>query len=212
VLVYGDEPDATVIALGDPASLGPMLLEIEPGLPGLVHAHLSPGIAEVLMRRRRVESRGRFLKLALRDRSRLSAVDVKGVEPLGPPNLREVRAFYERAYPGNYFDPRMLDTSCYVGIREAGELAAVAGVHVYSARYRVAAIGNVATAPEQRGRGLATRATARLCQLLLESTDVIGLNVHADNAAALACYGKLGFEYAATYEELTISSLNPRAP
>ena len=185
--------------------LAPLLVEIEPALPRRFHAHMSPSLAESLRPRRRVVSHGRFLKLALRDRARLAAVDVGDVESLGPSNDREVRAFYERAYPENTFDPRMLETGYTVGIRRGAALAAIAGVHVISTRYRVAALGNVATAPAHRGQGLATSATARLCQRLLSEADVIGLNVHAENRAAQACYRKLGFEQAAVYEELTIA-------
>ncbi len=72
---------------------------------------------------------------------------------------------------------------------------------MYSARYRVAALGNVATDPALRGQGLAQQATAQLCRSLFATVSTIGLNVKADNVAAIACYRKLGFEVAAEYEE-----------
>ena len=37
-----------------------------------------------------------------------------------------------------------------------GRLASVAGIHVYSRTYRVAALGNIATMPTHRNRGLAS--------------------------------------------------------
>ena len=46
--------------------------------------------------------------------------------------------------------------------------------------------------------------TARLCRSLRETVDHIGLNVQADNDAALACYRKLGFEIVAPYGEFTV--------
>ena len=88
-----------------------------------------------------------------------------------------------------------------VGIRREGTLVCIAGVHVHSSIYRVAALGNIATDPALRGQGLAQRATAQLCRALLTTVDTIGLNVKADNTAAIACYRKLGFEVAAEYEE-----------
>ena len=58
------------------------------------------------------------------------------------------------------------------------DLACIAGVHVYSPRWSVAALGNVATAPELRGQGLARGACAALCRLLLdEGIETIALNV-----------------------------------
>ena len=110
-------------------------------------------------------------------------------------------AFYSHSYPDNWYDPRMLETGYYVGIRREGKLVCAAGVHVYSSTYRVAALGNIATDPALRGQGLAQRATAQLCRALLTTVDTIGLNVKADNAAAIACSRKLGFEVAAEYEE-----------
>jgi predicted GNAT family acetyltransferase len=57
------------------------------------------------------------------------------------------------------------------------------------------------THPDARGRGLATLTTAKLCQELLRSVDDIGLNVRADNVAAIACYTKLGFTKIGAYGE-----------
>jgi predicted GNAT family acetyltransferase len=101
----------------------------------------------------------------------------------------------------------MLETGRYVGVRRDGALVCVAGVHVWSPAWRVAALGNVATLPEARGTGLATAACARLCRMLLEDgIDTISLNVRADNAAAIRAYEKLGFAQAADYVEVVLSS------
>jgi len=78
----------------------------------------------------------------------------------------------------------------YFGICDGEDVVCVAGIHVYSAEQRVAALGNIATATTHRRRGLARRATARLCQSLLESVDVIGLNVKADNHGAIAAMSR----------------------
>jgi predicted GNAT family acetyltransferase len=99
----------------------------------------------------------------------------------------------------------MLQTGFYYGVRRGPDLVSVAGVHVYSRPYQVAALGNITTRPDARGRGLATAATARLCQELLRAgVEHVGLNVKADNRAAIACYEKLGFERVAGYGEYTV--------
>jgi len=65
----------------------------------------------------------------------------------------------------------------------------------------VAAIGNVATSPLHRGKGLARAVCARVCAELRDDVDHIGLNVDQDNHAALKCYQSLGFERVSSYEE-----------
>jgi len=163
-------------------------------LPSRLYAHLSPGLADVFREKYTLEAHGLYRKMALVDASRGDDVDVSGAVALGVEDRAEIEVFYAAAYPGNWFDPRMLETGRYVGLRERGELVSVAGVHVYSRERRAAALGNVATHPSARGRGLATVVTAALCRTLRAECDVIGLNVSAENAAALACYQRLGFE------------------
>lgn len=174
-----------------------------PLLPRRLYAHASPGVAEELADAYDLSPHGLHRKMVLRDPSRLDAVDTSGAEPLGPADRAEIDALYAAAYPGNWFDARMLETGRYVGVREAGRLVSIAGIHVYSPTYRVAALGNVTTLPEMRGRGLAARATAALCRRLLRDCDVIGLNVLADNGAAISVYERLGFEIVASYDEVS---------
>jgi ribosomal protein S18 acetylase RimI-like enzyme len=202
VLEYACPLAPTVLALGreDDEAIRTLLEAVEPALPDRFYAHLSPGLVEALAGRRRERS-GRPLKLALTDRARLDAVDVDGTASLGPADLEEVQRFFGRAYPDSWFDPRMLETGRYAGAREDGELVAVAGVHVHSVELGVAALGNVATLPARRGRGLGRRVTAALCRRLVAEVEHVGLNVDATNAAAIACYRRLGFTDVAPYEE-----------
>lgn len=60
------------------------------------------------------------------------------------------------------------------------------------------------THPDHRNKGYGTRVTARLCQSLLESVELIGLNVKADNVPAMACYRALGFEIVAPFTEFMV--------
>jgi ribosomal protein S18 acetylase RimI-like enzyme len=57
----------------------------------------------------------------------------------------------------------------------------------------VAQISGVYTPPGLRGRGIATRALAELCQRLFERVDQLCLFVNEHNLAALALYRRLGF-------------------
>jgi ribosomal protein S18 acetylase RimI-like enzyme len=207
VLLYGEPDPPVLLALAEaPGDAMPALLaELE--LPSRVYAHLSPGLLDALAPRLAAEAPPvEHRKLGLVDASKLDGAS-DGVAQLGPEDVDVVLAFYDDAYPGTWFEPRMLETRRYVGIRDGGRLVCVAGVHVWSPTWRVAALGNVATAPEARGRGLATAACSELCRTLLDDgIDTIALNVRADNAAAIRSYEKLGFEHAADYVEVPLAA------
>lgn len=114
--------------------------------------------------------------------------------------------FFTNAYPENWFDPRMLATGVYFIARARENMAAVAGVHVYSEKYKVAALGNIATHSDFRRQGIARRITDRLCQELRRAgIATITLNVKSFNTAAIACSESIGFQIHAEYEELSLS-------
>ncbi len=54
------------------------------------------------------------------------------------------------------------------------------------------------------GKGYGRQVTAKTCQSLLEDVCHIGLNVKADNDAAISCYRRLGFETVAPYGEYMV--------
>jgi ribosomal protein S18 acetylase RimI-like enzyme len=174
-----------------------LVSRLSPLLPDPLYSHLSPGLVDAFGDRPRA-SKGTYLKMTLRE---LADVDTSGVERLSVHDLASIDAFYARAYPDNWFDPRMLETGEYFGVRDDDALVGIAGVHVVSAQHGVAALGNIATDPAHRGRGIARRTTAAACSSLLRRVDTISLNVSAENAAAIRCYRALGFDVAATYEE-----------
>jgi ribosomal protein S18 acetylase RimI-like enzyme len=207
VLLYLGCSMPTVLALAE-QPLDPMqdlLRSLMPLLPRRFYAHLSEGLPDILQESYRIQSHGAHHKMALLDRSRLAGVDVSEAAALSAAEADDLKALYEASYPGNWFVPRMLETGCYFGARRGGALVSVAGVHVYSPQYRAAALGNVTTRPDCRGKGLATALTARLCQELLRGgIDHVGLNVKADNPSAIACYERLGFTRVADYGEYTL--------
>lgn len=203
-LLYEAPEVPVLLALGEPAQAAPLtalLGELRDRLPPRLYAHLSPGLAGALAPRFAGGPPGALWKLALADRAPLDGVDTTGAAPLGPRDRDELESFFAHAYPDNWFDPRMLETGQFFGIRQGGELVAAGGVHVYSPAERAAALGSIAVAPAHRGRGLGGRVTARICRSLLQTVDHVGLNVRADNRAAIACYERLGFTRVAPFEE-----------
>ena len=206
VLLYTQPAVPVLIAISDgpPAPIEAVVLEIIDELPQALYVHVTPALLETLGQRYTVVDASRHLKLAL---TRIDLVERYSipVDVLAIDDLHEISAFYESAYPETWFDARMLATGRYVGVRADAQLVCIAGVHVHSRAFGVAALGNVATVPALRGQGLARGVCAALCQLLLsDGIETIGLNVAADNAAALASYAKLGFEQVTAYTEASL--------
>jgi GNAT superfamily N-acetyltransferase len=206
VLIYTGLTTPTVVALtdGEPAALRDLLARAAPALPPRCYAHLTAGLEAALAPRFRAELLGHCLKMGLT--APVELPDDPAVVPLSPADADAAVRFYAESYPGGYFEPVNLERGPHVAIRDDRGLAAVAGVHVYSESLRVASLGNIATRPDVRGRGLARRVTAAMCRRLMPRVDVIGLNVRTDNAAAIECYRSVGFDIRHAYAEWVLTS------
>jgi ribosomal protein S18 acetylase RimI-like enzyme len=207
LLAYTALPDLLVLhALsGQPARMARLLGGALHLLPRRIYAHLSPGLREPLAAAYTIEPHGEYQKMLLSDPSALEQVATQDVQQLSAADLPQIAALFARSYPDNWFDARMLETGQYYGSWRAGQLVSIAGIHVYAPSQRIAVLGNITTDPALRGQGLARRTTARLCRELLRTVDIVGLNVRADNRAAIACYSQLGFSYVADYEECLLT-------
>ena len=96
---------------------------------------------------------------------------------------------------GDAFRQRSLELGVFYGVFDDKRLVAVAGTHIVSDNERIAALGNVMTQPDYRGRGLATVAASAVCEELLDrSIELIGLSVGRSNEAAIRVYEKIGFK------------------
>jgi len=129
-------------------------------------------------------------RMALREKL---AGDLDGCERLSTAAAEELLELYG-AYPGSAFHPDHLVGRVFFGTREHGEMVAAAGTHIVSQRFDVAAVGNVFTRPDFRGRGLGERLTRAVAhQLQAEGIGLIVLNVAVENAGAARIYERLGF-------------------
>jgi ribosomal protein S18 acetylase RimI-like enzyme len=203
-LLYSGLELPCLLALCDEADAGAMrslLSAMVKLLPPRFYCHLSKPAEPALAEHYRLDSHGTHLKMGLLEVSRLHAAGTSEVLLLTDADADEMIRLYEESYPGHWFERHMLETGQYVGLRVDRRLVAIAGVHVHSPRYRVAALGNITTHPDHRNRGYASLLTAALCRRLRETCDHIGLNVKADNMPAIRCYKKLGFRAVAEYEE-----------
>jgi ribosomal protein S18 acetylase RimI-like enzyme len=206
ILIYSgtDLPVLLALTAGHRGSLALLLREVRETLPTRIYAHLSPGLVDVLAERYEVEPHGNYTKMGLVDP--LPAPHGRAV-PLGPDDRTRLERFYAESYPGNWFDPRMLETGMYRGVVEDEEIVAAGGIHVFSAAQRVAAIGNVAVRPLYRGRGLGAAVTNAVCHALAAAgVSHVGLNVKTDNHAAIACYERLGFARVGIYDEYMLTA------
>lgn len=202
-LLYTGTELPVLLALDQPGSpsMDDLLIHLADELPDRFYCHLSPGLEKSLDGRFSLEPHGTHHKMVLSRPDRLKNIDTAGTMQLGSSDKKEVLEFYASSYPDNWFDARMLETRQYFGIRQGGHLVSIAGIHVYSPQYKVAALGNIATLPELRGQGLGTAVTAALCKNLLRTVNVIGLNVLVENTGAVKCYRRLGFEICGEYGE-----------
>lgn len=112
---------------------------------------------------------------------------------LGLEHLGALTALY--AHGGaDAFMPAQLERGVFYGVFAEDQLVAAAGTHLVSPTYGVAAVGNVFTHPDYRGRGFGTTATsAVVAELLQWGIETIVLNVSQGNATAIALYERLGF-------------------
>lgn len=115
-----------------------------------------------------------------------------------PEQADQLAALYHcAAEPGQAmvaFSPWQIAHGVFYGVWDGAALVAAAGTHVWSVEEGVAAVGNVFTRPEFRGRGYATWCTGAVAgDALAAGLDTVVLNVRADNDPAIHVYEKLGF-------------------
>ncbi|MEP7145520.1 MAG: GNAT family N-acetyltransferase, partial [bacterium] len=175
-------------------------------LPEKFYAHLSGDIINIFGNESILDNFGKHFKMALYRKEMLIDEEDKNIHRLGINDIEKIQQLYERSYPENFFDKRMLETGKYFGYFANGKLTGVAGIHVYSEKYKVAALGNITILPEYRGRSIGQKLTSALCNDLLETVDNIGLNVHSENHPAINCYKNIGFEIIGEFEEYLLTN------
>lgn len=202
VYIGMETPTLLLFANGDATYSKHLLNGLKSILPQKFNAHLSPGLIDVFGSENVLKHYGFSHKMVLR-----TVIDMPGDKNLRRLTLEDIPAvetLLSVAYPQHWFDPRMILTGKYFGYFDQEQLVGVAGVHVYSEKYRVAALGNIATHPDFRGQRIASKVTSALCHDLKKSIDMIGLNVRDENRSAIKCYLNLGFETIGSYDECLI--------
>lgn len=197
VLTHGSAPGVTTILAAHIAEL-----------PHRAHVHMAPEHLAVLDQYFTLERMRPMVRMGVRAGQLETPSQVepqaayRPVERLSHRDTGDIIALYEH-YPDSFFEPHQLSSGHYYGVRTAsGSLVAVAGVHIVSRSDSLAALGNIVTHPEHRGRGLSTLTTAHLCRRLVdEGIELLALNVERKNKSAKRVYEKLGFVDHCTYVE-----------
>ena len=122
------------------------------------------------------------------------------VQRLVPADIVDLNRLYGLGFAG-WLPADAIANGVYYGVRIAGRLVAAAGTHVVSPEGKIAAVGNVMTHVDFRGRGFAKQTTSAVTGELLRTCDDVVLNVRADNPPALAAYRALGYADYCRFEE-----------
>lgn len=128
---------------------------------------------------------------------RLRALDMSDSE-----RMRRLYA-HGGPYAPDAFDPYQVADGAFFGVTDAqGEVLASGGTHVVHWEAGVAAIGNMYTHPEHRGKGLGAAVLQAIVKRLLEGgVSTVVLNVDERNPVARRLYERHGFETYCPYLE-----------
>jgi len=124
-------------------------------------------------------------------------------EELKPSRVDEMLALVELTKPGPFFK-RTPELGSYLGIREAGQLVAMAGERLKP--YGYTEISAVCTHPDYRGHGFASSLVSILIQRIMKRNEIPFLHVRRENVDAIRVYEKLGFK---TRRDINIAVLKP---
>jgi ribosomal protein S18 acetylase RimI-like enzyme len=208
VLLYRAFTPPVLLTVGEAAALQAVLGEI-PEEPQM-HLHVRPEVVALLEGRYRVRDRREMWRMIL-DRAKFSTVAAAGAARLGPGDLEALSYLYadgeSTGESPDFFSPAMLAEGVYFGVREGSALVAAAGTHLVAEEEAVAAIGNVYTRRDRRGRGLATRLVGAVAaELLCKGLRTVALNVGQNNQPAIRVYERLGFAHYCDFVEGLASS------
>jgi GNAT superfamily N-acetyltransferase len=210
ILLYRGPELPVLFATGSPASVARLLPEV--GKERAFYLHVRPEIVDLLAADYEIQGLKHMWRMTL-DASRYQTVPCREARRLGEADLLALRELYADGDAAgeapDFFFPEMLEQGVFFGVENDGKLASVAGTHLVVPDEGVAAVGNIYTRRDCRGRGWGTLVTSAVVgELLCLQIPTIGLNVNQQNQAALRVYEKLGFvKYCAFCEGLAGSRL-----
>lgn len=112
------------------------------------------------------------------------------IEPLGEDDAAEMIALAALTRPGP-FRARTHTLGRFVGVRDGGRLAAMAGERLRLPGF--VEVSGVCTHPDYRGRGYGAALTRAVADRIVTEGETPFLHAYASNAGAIALYRDLGF-------------------
>ncbi|MCB0112454.1 MAG: GNAT family N-acetyltransferase [Caldilineaceae bacterium] len=196
VLVFSGLDPAILLTAGSAAAVETILQET-PDLPRTVYLSIrQEHFAAVDRVYDNSADHRRMLRMALPSNVHLAVTDAL-VNRLTPADAHRLLALYAHGGPftPDGFDPYQLAEGVFFGREDDdGSLVAAGGTHIVHRGEGIAAIGNIYTRPDSRGRGHAKAITAAIVSALqADGVHTIVLNVDQRNEKAQALYQKLGF-------------------
>jgi len=188
-LVFHGFKPPVLFLMGDADALGRILPRLS--LPGRVYLNC---------REEHLEAAGIVYTWSTLTAMWRMVLDAKSSEPapsgcilLGPSDAGKLVSLYASG-GGEAFRPAQMEPGVYYGIVAGDRIVSVAGTHIVSATFGVAAIGNVFTHPDWRGRGFGGAVTrAVVGHLRRRGVRDIILNVSQSNHVAVGLYERVGF-------------------
>jgi len=112
-------------------------------------------------------------------------------QPLGEADADDIYELAMLTKPGP-FRPRTFEFGGFIGVREGGQLIAMAGTRLRVEGF--SEVSAVCTHPDHRGRGLARALMRQVVGQILDEGDACFLHAFADREATIGLYRSLGFE------------------
>ena len=197
LVVFEGLSTPALLSYGAPDGVGALVRDFSDELPATCWAKIPLEHQKAYATRYHIEDEDLSWVMGLTPDVPCHVEETDGVERMAPQDVAELMTLYE-AYPGHFFEPGQLGSGRYFGRRVRGRLVSVAGTHVFAPGEGVAVLGNVVTAPDERGQGHAQACVRRLVQTLRDNgCTAISLQVSDQNAPAIACYRHVGFAFRA---------------
>jgi ribosomal protein S18 acetylase RimI-like enzyme len=121
----------------------------------------------------------------------VEGIDDPGAISLGPADVPEMLELVRQTDPGPFLE-RTIELGRYVGIRDGGELVAMAGERMHFEGWRE--ISAVCTAAAHRGQGFGSRLVSTLVCGIHSRHERAFLSVVSSNTHAIQLYEQLGFK------------------
>ncbi|MFZ1752818.1 MAG: GNAT family N-acetyltransferase [Caldilineaceae bacterium] len=197
LIFTGLEPPI-LLTVGSPKDVAAALAgaSAQAALPEEVYLSVQKEHLPAIQRWYNVQTHRVMVRMVLGEEVALPPVE-QSLTRLAPADVPRVEALIAQggAYTPDGFAPFQMEDGFFFGVEDdAGGLAAMGGTHTLNYGEGVAAIGNVYTRSDCRGRGYARAITSEIAsQLRAAGLPLLVLNVHSENQIARKLYDSLGF-------------------